>query len=340
VTQHRAKTICFLFLLIALAVLPATSNADDCGNGLPCGPIPWQLPPLPGLVSPSPIPTIAITVAPTATPGGPTPTRGGPTSAPGGGVPTFDVDTSGINHQMETLTAQLNSPVQQVVGSPLDWAGSCVNLYPNFISWPTGWSASGGFTKDSQNGLKVQMNGISPQTLLQTGISVDPDTEYSLNFAVRNDFESAIDVEAGLGAATHNYEISPTGGEFHVIKFTPGGSVELGGGLTILTLTFSAPDVATAYLLYACVAPSNITIDPNGTSQMSQIAANAGDFFGYAKTVSTVSFGSLSPLISFGFTAMVVVLTTKILSFILPLVSALFGIVRKIISLILDFLPF
>jgi hypothetical protein len=50
--------------LLVIGVLLITSVgsaavAQSCGEGLPCGPIPWQLPRLPDLHTPTPVPTIA-----------------------------------------------------------------------------------------------------------------------------------------------------------------------------------------------------------------------------------------------------------------------------------------
>lgn len=51
-------------LLFSLIIL-----SSDCGHGLPCGPIPWDLPSLPRIMSPTPIPTVHImaTATPTQT---------------------------------------------------------------------------------------------------------------------------------------------------------------------------------------------------------------------------------------------------------------------------------
>lgn len=69
----------FALLLLALAAPAAAQN--DCGPNLRCGQVPWQLPAMPILVSPTPFATSAVVnypptqpsapIAPTATPGGP-----------------------------------------------------------------------------------------------------------------------------------------------------------------------------------------------------------------------------------------------------------------------------
>jgi len=65
-------------LLLALGV--PLSAQSDCGNGLPCGPIPWPLPIFPTLQSPTPIGTAVWFLTATATPTN-TPTET-PTSTP------------------------------------------------------------------------------------------------------------------------------------------------------------------------------------------------------------------------------------------------------------------
>lgn len=84
-----------LWSLLALLNAGPVAAQNDCGDGLPCGRIPWGLPVLPTLASPTPMPTIPITINP------PTSTPGGPTATP---APTeVSVDTSGLNDQFATL---------------------------------------------------------------------------------------------------------------------------------------------------------------------------------------------------------------------------------------------
>lgn len=55
-------------LMIATLILisPLKMQSDDCGNGLPCGPLPWSVPQYPVILSPTAIPTTFIQA--TATP--------------------------------------------------------------------------------------------------------------------------------------------------------------------------------------------------------------------------------------------------------------------------------
>lgn len=186
------------FILVAASMLIFSTAAaqDDCGDGLPCGKIPWDLPALPSLQSPTPIPTVALTqVPPTQTPGGPTAT---PTSAPTS-TPTSGGFDSGLNDQVATL-------------------GAVIQTTPLVIN--------------DANGTPV-----------------------------------------------------------------------------------------------------------NTTDSFDEMGANAGTFFGYARGLSEASFGEMSPLFNFGFLALIIVISIKLLTFLLPIGSAIFGILRNIISLVRDFIP-
>lgn len=103
-------------ILIVVSLAAGVLYASDCGNGLPCGRLGWTLPSFPPLNSPTPIPTIIITTAPTSTPA---PT-GAPTAtvAPTGTVLT---DFSNVADSLGTLSAVIAAtdvPVM-VSGTPI-----------------------------------------------------------------------------------------------------------------------------------------------------------------------------------------------------------------------------
>lgn len=84
------------FFLVLLLTAPVSAQINDCGQGMPCGPVPWRLPVLPRLSSPTPIPTAAVSGV--TTPGAPTAT------APP--LATLEsIDTAPIQEQVTTLTA-------------------------------------------------------------------------------------------------------------------------------------------------------------------------------------------------------------------------------------------
>lgn len=96
--------------------------------------------------------------------------------------------------------------------------------------------------------------------------------------------------------------------------------------------------------LEALVDSTQVPIELNGTpfdfeGSSSEIGTNAGTLFGYIRGVSGISFGILQPLISFMFFGGAFILAVKSVSLILPLVSVIFGFLRKIVELVLDFIP-
>lgn len=186
-----------ILLFILLAAPPSLSFAqDDCGNGLPCGPVPWELPELPPLVSPTPIPTSEFSGD--ADPGDtPTPT---PTFTPTV-TPTGFVDPDDINDAVGTVSAI-------AAGTPIEWLD-------------------------------------------------------------------------GEGQPIDAFE------------------------------------------------------------EIDDLALTAGTFFDYVATVSEANiFGPFTPMIAFILLALVITMIIKSLTFIVPVLAAVFGFIRKIVTLVLDFLPF
>lgn len=98
---------------------PGSTHSPDCGNGLPCGPIPWPLPNLIGLPSPTRFPTVVVTATPT-----PTPLPGvtaGPTSLPPGTLiasATFQLE--GVDDQLATLEGIMNGTPIGIDGFDFD----------------------------------------------------------------------------------------------------------------------------------------------------------------------------------------------------------------------------
>lgn len=109
------KRVLLIALTLSLSVGVAAAQQRECGNGLPCGSIPWPLANPPALTSPTPMPTVGVTaVLPTSTPGGPTATPIPPTAG-------FDIDTSGISDQFATLQAMAEATDEPVLvdGTPV-----------------------------------------------------------------------------------------------------------------------------------------------------------------------------------------------------------------------------
>lgn len=85
------------FALVFMLFTAGELYASDCGNGLPCGPIPWGLPPLPRLLTPTPIPIVDES-------------DNAPTSVPPANIDSPDApDVTGLDEQIATLNAILNT---------------------------------------------------------------------------------------------------------------------------------------------------------------------------------------------------------------------------------------
>lgn len=85
--------------------------------------------------------------------------------------------------------------------------------------------------------------------------------------------------------------------------------------------------------------------DLNGTpfdqdAAFEELGTNAGTFFGFARSIiSPVTFGPLWPLVALVVTSLTVVFGVKIITYGLPVFAALFGFIRKMVQIILDFIP-
>jgi hypothetical protein len=100
--MRKLLIACITFIVVAAPV-----TAQDCGNGLPCGAIPWPLPGAPGLSSPTPMPTINVDdIDQNPNPGQPTNT---PTPQP---TPTSigeDLGVVSLEDQIATLQALVDA---------------------------------------------------------------------------------------------------------------------------------------------------------------------------------------------------------------------------------------
>lgn len=115
------KKLPLILLLLALPALPLLAQ-KDCGNGLPCGPLPWTLPNFPILTSPTPMPTVnASNFIPTDISGAvPTPT------------PTLD--TSAVTDNLATLGAVMSATpmvVLDMYGTPYSQEDTFAELGSN-----------------------------------------------------------------------------------------------------------------------------------------------------------------------------------------------------------------
>lgn len=78
----------------------------------------------------------------------------------------------------------------------------------------------------------------------------------------------------------------------------------------------------------------------NTDTTFSELGTNAGMFFGYVRgAASNGNFGKITPLFAFVILTLTVVFLVKLSLYLLPVIAAIFGLIRKILNLILDFLP-
>lgn len=88
-----------------------------------------------------------------------------------------------------------------------------------------------------------------------------------------------------------------------------------------------------------------VVLDANGTpfnqeDTFAELGGNAGTFFGLARAIiSPDTWGVLWPLMAFAVVCLSVTLSIKLLTYMLPIFAALFGFIRKMIHVILDFIP-
>lgn len=94
----------WIAVIVCIMVLASPAQAQDCGNGLPCGALPWRLPALPNLQSPTPyVANYSLDVVPTNTP-----------------APTTDTsaadyfDGEAVNNQIATLNSVINATPMRV----------------------------------------------------------------------------------------------------------------------------------------------------------------------------------------------------------------------------------
>lgn len=95
--------------------------------------------------------------------------------------------------------------------------------------------------------------------------------------------------------------------------------------------------------LAAVINATSVPVVVSGTpvsasEQLNQTAGNAGVFFGYVHGFSEINLGGLTPFVIFTITAFLTVITMKSLSFILPVVAAIFGLVLRVVQFIIGLL--
>lgn len=107
-----------ILLIVASLSVVGVVAAQQCDPYLPCGPLPWSLPSMPDLQSPTPIPTLILTAVSTSIGGTPAPTQTPFV------IPTYTpfVDTAPLESGVATINAMLagtDIPIYDVNGTPV-----------------------------------------------------------------------------------------------------------------------------------------------------------------------------------------------------------------------------
>lgn len=301
-----------LLLLFVLVMMSSPALAQsDCGNGLPCGPVPWRLPQFPDLSSPTPMPTLEIPESDINPPGQPT-----ATPAPINTATPIALDTGEIESQLDTLNtllqqtplaldstiSLLHEPVLQ--DDFTNWSGSC----------PVGWICSG---EVSQVPEGIRLFRSPDLAYARTGdiLTIGEDYRYTVVVTTITGL-----LEVGTAGSGGLRQIT-----------TPG----------VHTDTFTA--INAQFYVRASGNPtdvivSSVVVEP-ASATLAELGAGAGTFFGYARGLSGDTFGPLAPLVTLTITGMVLIISTKLITFMLPVLAALFGILRKLVVAVLEFLP-
>jgi hypothetical protein len=136
-----------------------------------------------------------------------------------------------------------------------------------------------------------------------------------------------------------------------VPTYTPTGTITPGASLTptaTLTPFVDAGDVGSSLATLEFIVAGTVPplANPSGTpftlpDMLATAEADTSQFWGYSKGISESNF--LGPFAPFATLLMVFMLTLFLVkgsTFLLPIGFALFGVIRKVVSLLLDFLPF
>lgn len=78
----------------------------------------------------------------------------------------------------------------------------------------------------------------------------------------------------------------------------------------------------------------------NGTGQdIGALVGQSGDFFGYLRAFSTANFGVFTPLLLIAIVSFGIKLSLGISTRLFPVMLAIYGFIRKVVTVILDFIP-
>lgn len=128
---------------------------------------------------------------------------------------------------------------------------------------------------------------------------------------------------------------------------TPLGSglINPGGTPTPTPPSFDSIVDSVATLESAMLTPVATITNTEGTpialeDAFDEFAGNASVVFGYSRSLTDTNvFGYSSRLVTFLFLLLTSILALRLLTFLMPLLAAIFGLVRKLIGFVLEFIP-
>ena len=136
-----------------------------------------------------------------------------------------------------------------------------------------------------------------------------------------------------------------------VPTYTPTGTITSGATLAptaTLTPFVDAGDVGSSLATLEFIVAGTVPplANPSGTpftipDMLATAEADTSDFWGYSKGIADSNFlGPFAPFASLLLVFLFTMMLIKGSTFLLPIGFALFGVIRKVVSLLLDFLPF
>lgn len=131
---------------------------------------------------------------------------------------------------------------------------------------------------------------------------------------------------------------TPLGGGLFNVDATPTGTPPATATAT------GTPDFGLAGARDSIATISAIDYQLGGTPLSSLVdaglSADSTTIFSYVKGVQSASWGPFTPIVNLGFLIITVLLVATFWRIVFPIIAALFGLVRRIVSFVLDFLPF
>lgn len=108
------------------------------------------------------------------------------------------------------------------------------------------------------------------------------------------------------------------------------------------TPAFAVNDLSdTVGTLQAVINSTQVVFDEHGiaTHSPSDLEENSELFFGYVTGLGDAHFGVFTPLFTFVLFAIIFMIGVKALLMMLPLIAAIFGFIRRMVDIVLGFIP-